>query len=377
MMASVRHYHRAEALFEVNSEKRTSLLPEAGRLIVVRRSHGVTTIGCPHGPLMREHNELIDIPGNSLLLSALLPTHAVAPGQQWDVGEEALQGLLGWDAVRDAQVRGTLNSVTDGSAAIEYGGMASGSVSGVATKVEIKAKCVFDLERHRIRWFGAAFREEREVGPAEPGFAVTARLQMAISQLDQSEPLSDASLAGLALAPSELPPPLAIASRYASCRLLADDRWYVTVDREDATVLRFVENGEAIAQCNITTMPDLAPGKHVLLEAFQQDIQKTLGGNFGQFVDASQWRTDEGLRVLRVSAAGVVSEVTVQWIYYLISDEKGRRTAVVFTLDQENAEQFATADQTLVSSFQFLDRAPSEEPRVTDKQQAETNGTER
>jgi hypothetical protein len=376
LVASVRHYHRAEALFEVNREQRTSLLPVANRLIVVGHSGSVTTIGCPFGPLTREHNELIDIPGNSLLLSGLLPADAVAPNEPWDIGQETLQGLLGWDTISDCQVQGTLNSVKDGSATIEYEGTAGGRVSGAATSVELKAKCVFDLEAGHIRWFGAALRENREAGPAEPGFYVTARLQMAISQLDNSEPLSEAGLAGLALSPSELPPPLTIESRYAGCRLLADQRWYVIVDRHDTTVLRFVDNGEAIAQCNITSMPDLAPGKHVLLDAFQQDIQKTLGSNFGQFVDASQWRTDEGLRVLRVSAAGVVSDVTVQWIYYLISDEKGRRTAVVFTLDQENAERFATADQTLASSFQFLDRAPPKEPRVTDQRPAEETGTE-
>jgi hypothetical protein len=375
-LASVRHYHRAEALFELNNERRQSVLPEARRLIVVRRSGDQTTLGAPHGPLTREHTELIDIPGNSLLLAGLLPGDAVAVGQSWEVSNTALQGLLGWDSVTDCQVRGQLNSVKDDAATIDYEGTANGTANGVATTVELKAKSVFDLQRHRIRWFGAALRENRDVGPAEPGFKVTARLQMAIGQLDTSAPLSEASLAELSPTPGETPPPLLIESSNAGCRLLADSRWYLTVDRHDATVLRFVDDGESLAQCNITSMPDLAPGKHVLLETFQQDIRQTLANNFGQFIDASQWRTNEGLRVLRVSAEGAVSEVTVQWIYYLISDEKGRRTAVVFTLDQKNAERFAAADQALVSGFQFVEPPTAEQPRVSDKRTAGTTANQ-
>ncbi len=375
-LGSVRHYHRSEALFEVKHEQRNRVLPDTHRLIVVGQSGGATTMESPHGPLTREQRELIDIPGNSLLLSQLLPAATVAAGQSWDVSPTALQGILGWDAVSDCPVRGTLLSLDSESATIVFGGTAKGRVAGVESSVELKAKCVFDRQQRRLRWFGAALREDRGVGPAEPGFKVTARLQMAIRPIDESEPLSAASLAGVALDPQQATGLLTVESGHAACRLLADPRWYMIVDRHDATVLRFVDNGESVAQCNITTMPDLAPGKHVLLEAYQQDIQKTLGSNFGQFVDASQWRTDEGLRVLRVSAAGAVAEVTVQWVYYLVSDEKGRRTAVVFTLDQKNVERFAAADQTLVSGFQFLDRPHSDEPRLTDRQPSESTATE-
>ncbi len=374
--AAVRHYHRAEALFDVNQEKQNCVLPETHRLIVVGCRTGANTIGSPHGPLTREHLELIDIPGNSLALAGLLPDEAVAPGERWDVSAETVAGVLGWDQVKDCRVGGTLRSVDEDAASLEYEGTAEGRVSGVATEVELKAKCVFDRRRQRIRWFGAALREDRELSPAEPGFRVTARLQMAIGPLDTSPPLADAALAGLQIAPADMPPPLVLESRYAGCRLLADPRWYVVVDRDDATVLRYVDDGTSVAQCNITSLPDLSPGKHVLLETFRQDIQKTLGSYFAEFVDASQWRTDEGLRVLRVTASGAVSDVTVHWIYFLVSNEKGRRTAVVFTLNQENAERFGAADQTLLSGFEFIDEPEREETRVSDRSPADTTVTE-
>jgi hypothetical protein len=123
-------------------------------------------------------------------------------------------------------------------------------------------------------------------------------------------------------------------------------------------------------------MPDLEPGKHVSLKEFQQDVQKALEKNFGQFIEASQSRTDEGLRVLRVSAAGTVSDVGVHWIYYLVSNEKGRRTLVVFTMPEKRVEQFVATDHALMSSFEFLDRPTEQPPRLTERPQAESRTTQ-
>ena len=42
--------------------------------------------------------------------------------------------------------------------------------------------------------------------------------------------------------------------------MLHDRRWHVTVDRPELTVLRLVDRGELIAQCNISPAPDAKPG---------------------------------------------------------------------------------------------------------------------
>jgi hypothetical protein len=221
-----------------------------------------------------------------------------------------------------------------------------------------------------------ALREDREDGPAQPGFQVNARLKMTIAPLDTSEPLTDENLAGLALTVDEGSRLLQFQSAHAGCRLLTDRRWWVIRDSKEVTILRLVDNGDAVAQCNITAMPDLEPGKHVGLEQFQRDLQKALDENFDQFVEASQSRTDEGLRVLRVSAAGSVSDVDVHWIYYLVSNEKGRRTAFVFTLQEKFVEQFAATDHVLMSSFEFLARSPQDPPKLTERLEADTTTTE-
>jgi hypothetical protein len=363
---SVRHYERAEASFTVGEGHGKRGLSEDRRLIVMHRANAATTVFSPHGSLTREQRDLLDIPGNSLLLAELLPVDALSEGETWDVTEEGLLGLFGWDTVVESAVQGTLAAVEDGSATIEFAGIASGTVAGTASDVELRAKCLFDVQRRRVRWFGMAVRENRKMGPAEPGFQVTAKLQVVISPCDDSEPLGDDNLARLSLTPDAGSDLLRVESADSGCRLLADRRWFVIRDLHDVTILRFVDDGEPIGQCNITSMPDVAAGKHVSLEQFQQDIRKSLGDNFGQFIEASQSRTDEGLRVLRVSATGVVSDVNVQWAYYLISNEKGRRTALVFTCGQKVSERFGAADRALASGFQFIDRVDDEPAKLTE-----------
>ena len=108
--------------------------------------------------------------------------------------------------------------------------------------------------------------------------------------------------------------------------------------------------------------PDLPAGKQVSMDELQADIKQSLDKNFQEFLEASQTVTDDGLRVLRVVAAGESSELPIHWIYYLISNDQGRRAAFVFTLEAKLAETFAATDRALTSTFQFGERPATKSP---------------
>ncbi len=63
------------------------------------------------------------------------------------------------------------------------------------------------------------------------------------------------------------------------------------------------------------------------------------------------------MRVLKVVAAGQSADLPIQWIYYHLADDKGRRASLVFTLEQDLVEQFAGADAILATSLEFLAQA--------------------
>jgi hypothetical protein len=247
-----------------------------------------------------------------------------------------------------------LKKVEDQTAFLEMSGTVSGSVGGAASDLDVNAKVNFDLSQRRITWLAMSIQESRAVGHAEPGFEVTARVRVSISSLASSPELSDEIVAALPLKADDGSTLLTCTSADKAFQFTYPRAWRVMVDRFDVTVLRYVDRGELIAQCNLSRLPDAAPGKMLSMESFQADIQKSLAKNFGQFVEAKQFETARGLRALRVVVAGLASELPIQWIYYHLTDDDGRQASLVFTMDGKVAERFGGEDQSLISALEIL-----------------------
>jgi hypothetical protein len=136
------------------------------------------------------------------------------------------------------------------------------------------------------------------------------------------------------------------------------------IDRHDLCVFRFVDRGDLVAQCNISELPDFEAGKHMALEAFQEEVQQALGDKFGQVVDGAKWVSDNGTHVLRIQVSGMVSEIPVNWIHYHLSSPQGRRAAIAFTLETDLLERFAENDRLMVDTFEFLPRPEPTEAQL-------------
>jgi hypothetical protein len=355
---AARYYQTADA------EIRVDKASHQPRLSVVRRNVGVKVVGAkavfwsPGGPLSRDEAELLDLHANSVILAGLLPEGEVKIGDSWKPNEDTLAAFLTLDAVNSSDVTCKLADVEDGRAVVEMEGAVSGAAEGVATEIELSAKYGYHLAEQRFTSLVLAFNEKRSIGKAEPGFEVSAKLTLVLSPLSSSEHLTVSTVEtvrqGLAIAP-----PLAYESSTQGFRILLDPRWRVMIDRNEVTVLRLVKDGEAIAQCNISSLPPLEEGKLFQLEEFQADIQKSLAENFHQMIEASQFESDHGLRVLRVVAAGEASELPIHWIYYHVSSDAGRRLTYVFTLEADTTDEFAAADVPFTSGLELFDPTPA------------------
>jgi hypothetical protein len=370
---SVRHYDVAEAAIHIGNGALNPRLNEDRRIVVAQMSGAKSVLYSPLGAITREELELIDVQGNSAVLSSLLPSKRTNIGESWTHTENTVGLLLGLEAVSQADLKSTLRSVDGTIALIEMSGSVSGAIGGVATDIEVQAKYNFDLTNKRITWLAMAIKENRSIGHAEPGLEITARLRIAIEPLANSARLDEVAAASIPPASSGGATLLTFDSTAGGFQLLHDRRWHIMIDRRDVTVLRFVDQGDLVAQCNISRLPDLPAGKQLQLEELQADVKQTLGQNFGHLIEASQANTDDGLRVLRVVAAGVVADLPIQWVYYHISNDRGQRAACVFTLEAKLVERFAAADQTLASGFQFLQSDIGPEPAPATQATSATN----
>jgi hypothetical protein len=162
-------------------------------------------------------------------------------------------------------------------------------------------------------------------------------------------------LAGLVLVADGTVAPLAFESPN-SFRFLYEPRWQITATKADSVVMRLVDRGELIAQCNVSVLPKLSIEQPLTLEMFQKEVQQSLGKHFGQFERAAERETDSGLRLLHVVAIGAVSELPITWHYYLLINQAGQRAAISFTMENALADRFGEADRLVLDGFRFADQ---------------------
>ena len=101
-----------------------------------------------------------------------------------------------------------------------------------------------------------------------------------------------------------------------------------------------------------------------------QIIRQALGEQFRQFTAVDDRTREDGVRLLRVEATGVASELPIVWIYYHLSNDQGQRASLVFTVESDLLERFAAADAVLVESMGFRpadDRSASRTSETPDE----------
>jgi len=365
LVASYRSYKRANAILQLEKGSETPTLPESRRLVLARAGQKSITLVAPAGPLTREELDLIDVPANSLLLPEFLPDKPVQIGDCWRHSDELLAKLLELDVVSGSTAESKLDAVTDGKAKMSLAGNAQGAVGGVTAQIEFKAKYEFNLATRRIEWFALMIKDKRPVGMVNPGLDGIAKILVEIAPLENCPELAAERLAGL---PDEGAPDVAqLRFRPAGSQfeLRHDRRWFVTTADRDVAILRYMDRGELVAQCNISKLPDAAQSsdRSIGLEQFSEQVRTALGKRFERVVSASQsGEGDGGNHVYRVVCEGEQAQLPIRWIYYLVTSPRGDRLTLTFTLEEKLIEQFGAADEELIARLQLVDGA-AEAPR--------------
>ncbi|MCL2005353.1 MAG: hypothetical protein FWG73_04225 [Planctomycetaceae bacterium] len=353
-LVSIRQYNLAKSRMRVGDNIRMPELASELQTIVCILDNDKVALFSPHGSLRGEQLLLIeDIPGNTLTLDRLLPNTEVAIGESWKITDNVLRSFLSVDAIIASDVEAVLTAVADDIAMVEIVGDVSGIYLGAATELSVRAKLQFDLTARRINWIGAMIEECRAIGHVGPGVELIAKLQVKISPIEPPQALTDAVVNTIATRPNESVLKLKYDGGKGPWRFSHNRDWYVYQDEPQATVLRKLVDGELVAQCNIADMGKVDVRAMSTLGKFQQDLVTGLGDNFGRIALAQEYEDKRGYKVYKVILDGMVDDLSLRWIYHLITDTDGTQSIVVFVVEAAMLDQFANTDDVLLETYRM------------------------
>jgi hypothetical protein len=355
-IGAAREYTQADAEHWVSGNaSKANLREECKQTVMLKHNHQWQQF-CPKEPLAIEEVELTLTPLNSNVVDLLLPEHPAKANEPWKIAASDAKELFNLESASDSTLVARISKVEQGVATIDLAGSVSGTANGVATQIEVKGSFQAKLASRSaiVSWVGLSIHEKRSISQSEPGFDITARIRLLREEQVKELAYSREDLITLAAdSKNEMLWMTRMGSVLGRYTFLANRNWKTYIDTGDEAIFRLVMNNAIVCQCNVTRLPSLDPGKQLTLPALQNEIRQSLGSNFQSFLEASEKVTSNKLKLMRVVVSGSREEVPIQWVYAHLSDDKGRRNSMVFTMGATSVEQFAGADEQLCGSFEM------------------------
>ena len=333
---AVRIYQTAESSVTVGGQASSMLLRPDRRKVVVRATrNGPDPFGLD-GPLTSTEVELLPYPGDPLLLAALLPTSPVEVGQTWSPDPWVPAALAGLDAATEAKLTCRLEGVREKIATITFEGRVEGAARGATAETTFDGTLTFDTAAAALTAAELAQTERRSIGPLAPGMRLT--LKATLRRSPTAAPIPDAVAAAVPAVPSAD----ALRTEYRApwgASLLFDRDWKQFHQTAQVLILRLLDDGSLVAQCNLSPVRGGKPGEPVDDRQFEADIRKSLGERLKEVTAIEELKTPEGLHFVRIRATGTVENTPRLWRYYLATAPDGRQAAFVVTFEPHNAER--------------------------------------
>lgn len=357
LLGAARQYNTAKGENWISGSASSSELREECRETRLLEKEGLWLQYSEDASLDQREIELLSSPINSAVLERLLPTEPAKPSSVWKVSAEDAKVIFNLDAVHSSTIEAKISKVEKGVATIKFEGKLEATANSVPTTMELNGnfQAKFTGSCVLVTWLGMVIKENREISQTEPGFAITARIRLLRAEQKTPLEITDSELRKLAGKPDPARWLVSHNSTAGRYKMLCDRRWKTFIDTGEEAILRCVENNTIIAQCNISRQPALDDGSQLTLEAFQAEVQKSLGDNFSEFLEANERKTSGNLRLMRAVAQGMAEDVPVQWIYNHLSDDSGRRIVMIYTMGGNLTDKFAAADEQMTSSFELLE----------------------
>ena len=354
---AIRHFDKAYATISAGKGKTESKLDKSNHLVLARLkdttegTHQVQ-IASIGGILRQKEYELLKNPGDPLAYANLLDKKNVKVGEKWDLRDEQIIGLLTFNRIVSSSMKMMLKSVENNEAKIYIYGSVKGEVDDVIAEQKVKGIFQLDLNEKRVAALRLSIDEERRTGQVAPGFEGKIKLDTRITPTSENVMMRKERLAEIYKG-KKIKFAFLFDRSDNEFQLKHNTKWRVIASEEEAAVLRYIDDGQLIAQCNVVQLPRRPVDKPLELSQFQTEVQKIIAESEARIVNSDQWITSSGYSALHVSVDGTESGIPFMWLYYHVAAQDGRRVTFVYTLEKDSKEYFGSADRKLVDSITF------------------------
>ena len=354
---AIRYYDSSDGNFNIHKGKSKASLEGKNRLIVARlksKPGQRIQMASVQSLLNQSELNLIKNPADPLTYAGLLSKKSVAEGDKWKADKNALADFLAVDRILFTDVKMMLKTATRATARIYLLGQVDATVDDVGTSMKVSA--VFDVDRksNQVSRVRLSINENRQPGQVAPGFAGKSRVNVQLQSDDGCKHLSTANLKKMTKS-RRIKQRLQWMSDEGKFALEYDPRWKMIASENQAAILRYVDDGDLMAQCNVVQLPSRPASNPLTLASYRKEIETIIRPDkTAKLIGATAIKTTQGFDAFRVSVKGVEKDVPVKWIYYHVAAEDGRRLTFIFTLEQEIADVFQPSDQRMVNGLNFF-----------------------
>ena len=367
---AIRFFASSHGNFNIDKGKTSASLDKDNSMIVARlksvpgqRLQMASVVSM----LDQSELELIKNPADPLTYRRLLEKSSVAEGDKWEVNKDALADFLLVDRVLFTDARLMLKTATSTNARVYLMGQVDASIDDVGTSMKVSAIFDIDMKRKMVTDVRLSVSENREAGQIAPGFKGKSRIDIQLIADSSCKYLTPEALKKYTKS-RRIKQRLQWKPDEEKFALEYDPRWRMIASESEAAVLRYVDDGDLLAQCNIVQLPSRPASNPLTLEAYKKEVEKIIKSDKNaSLIDAKKMTTSTGLAALRVAFKGVEEGLPVQWIYYHVSAKDGRRLTFVFTLEEEIASIFQPSDQRMVNGLSFYADSKRASAKVASK----------
>ena len=354
---AIRFYREAKSSINVDGGETAAVLESGNRHIVTRIVPGSTRpiqVASLGDALQQSELDLLRNPGDPLTIPALFNRANVSEGEKWDAPKKALGSFLAVDRVMKNNVKILLKSIENRKAKIYISGKVQADVDDVKTSIELTGMLLADLSDGSISSLRLDLREQRAQGQLAPGFFGRTKIVTRVSSAKPIKQLSTPTIKQLTSGRKVLQR-LKWVSDAGRFQLQYDPSWRLIASENEAAILRYLNQGELMAQCSVVRLPSRPADNPLTLESFKKEVATIVAADSdAKLESAEQLKSRSGLNVLEIQVSGVVEDVPLNWMYFHVSNHQGRCVTFVFTLEEELAPEVRPAARKLVSNLKFL-----------------------